>query len=86
MPPKDAGEKGNSLQQQRPGVHLHVSFSRNVKLVGKCERDLGLPHQLFVGVVSRKWVLTWKEENTMVYPLSIKRLLLTFTPKLSWRF
>lgn len=53
----------DSLEQECLGVHLRVGLARNVKLVGERERNLRLPHQLLVGVISRKRIFTWDKAN-----------------------
>lgn len=46
------------LEEEGLGVRLGVGLARDVKLVGERERNFSLAHQLLVGVVGRKWVLT----------------------------
>lgn len=48
----------NSLEQESLGVHLNIGLTGDVKFVGECERNFGFPHQLLVGVVRRKRILT----------------------------
>lgn len=46
------------LEEEGLGVHLGVGLTGDVKFVGERERHFGFPHQLFVGVVGRKRILT----------------------------
>lgn len=65
-----------SLKQEGPGVHLNVGLTGDIKFVCECERNFGFAHQLFVGVVRWKRILTWtrrrtdqKEEKLFWFPL-----------------
>ena len=48
----------NLLEQEGLGIHLSIGLSRDIKLVGQSERNLSLPHQLFVRVIWREGVFT----------------------------
>ena len=54
-----------SLKQEGPGVHLSVGLTGDVEFVCECERNFGFAHQLFVGVVRRKRILTWTRVRTV---------------------